>query len=195
MAEAVGILMDASLSSEALRREVRERLPELVPGFRVLAEDLLGDGGRIEWVAADARGGVVLVLLGDAGECAEAMVRALAQAAWVAPRIQDWVKLAPGLDLQPDVPVRSVVVCPSFAALTIAAATALGPDRLQLIACRPQRPAANGNLAFEPVPATDAARPPLPGVGSAPTPTPFRSGLTEHDLNLSREERRQFESR
>lgn len=113
----------------ALREAIRSSDPPLEP----FVEDVLGVASRIPVVARDPAGRVYVVLGAARGEDRERLTDALAQAAWLAPRLADWQKLAPELHLQPDCGVGAVLVCPGFDIHTQAAARALGAEKILLL--------------------------------------------------------------
>jgi hypothetical protein len=112
------------------------------------------------------------------------VTRGLAQKAWVEPRLRDWLQLAPHLGVRPEMGVRLLLLCPGFRAESRAAASALAPDAPELILYRCLRNGAS----------VDALLEPLDNAPAAPAPAaPFRTGLTDADLGISPEERREFE--
>ena len=181
------------LSRDAIRAAVLQANP-FEPPLRILAEDVLGADSRIDLVAADPSGHVVLVLIGDEGEDGALLTRGLAQRAWVRPRLADWLKLGPQLEIQAQAPVQVVLLCPSFSPETRVAAEDLGAGALQLYTCRNIRHAGGAIALVErisPLPARVANLP----IGE-PEPPPaarFRSGLSEEDLGLSAEEIHDFD--
>ncbi len=181
----------APLPRTELRAALRRNHAAIDPALRILAEDLLGAGSPIDLVAADAAGRVVLILIGDEGGDRELLTRGIAQRAWVMPRLRDWIQLAPSLGLQVEAPARLSLVCPAYAADTLAAATALGRDLVELFVYRCVQNGASSSVLVEQIGAAPAARQPA----SPPTPGQlprFRSGLTEQDLNLTPLEVRDF---
>jgi hypothetical protein len=180
-----------------LLEQLRGRLGHAVPGLRLLAEGLTGADAPIDFVALEPGGSVVLILVGDRGQDLELVGRGLAQRAWVAPRLGDWIQLAPNLGLRPDSEVRVLLICHSFTPETRVAVRAIGPDVMALAIFRCVE---NGSgfevlvehvAADEPAAGASALR---PGPRAAPAATaPFRTGLTDADLGLTPEERREFE--
>lgn len=167
----------------ALHRALRQRLPDLGLVLRVLAEDLLGAEAPIDWLALDPQGGVVLVLVGSDGDDLALVGRALAQKAWVEPRLRDWRQLAPRLGLEADAPVRLLLLAPSFSAASLAAAGSLGPVVAGLATYRCVRNGGSVEVLLEP-----AHRSPLRDE-APPIRSTFRSGLTDADLSLTPGER------
>lgn len=189
---------------------LRARLDDLKPPLRVLAESLRGAESPIDFVAADPSGQVVLVLVGGDGECLELLARGLAQKSWAEPRLRDWLQLAPNLGIRADQPCRVLLLCPEFRPETLAAARSLPPGSLALARYRCVRAGAQVHALVETVdnggadasegsgrrgesgresPPALAERRPSQG---APAP-PFRTGLTEDDLDLSPAEKAEFE--
>lgn len=196
-----------------LLRLLRYRLAEVVPGWRPLAEDVLGAETRIDFVGAEPDGRAVLVLVGGAGEDLELVARGLAHRAWLSPRVRDWLQLAPELPLRPEAGVRLVLLCPSFGPEAVAAATALGPGVCGLATLRFVRDGSGaaplvdplGSAAPAPAAAPDRRAPdPIPSPEPVPVPSPtpppampaaapFRTGLRDEDLDPTPEERAEFE--
>jgi hypothetical protein len=65
-----------------LLRQLRLRIGALAPGLRLLAEGLLGAGSRIDFVASEPDGQVVLVMVGEEGDDLALLARGLAQKTW-----------------------------------------------------------------------------------------------------------------
>ena len=171
-----------------LLRLVGARLAEPWPALRVIAEELLAAETAIDWVAADARGAAVAVLVGEAGRDVESVARALAHRAWLEPRLRAWVQLAAPGGLRPEAGVRALVLCPVFGAEAIAAASA-GGGAVSLGVYRCLRDGAGMHVLLEPVGrAPDAA-----GREPAALPEPFRTRLTDRDLGLPDDERSEVE--
>jgi hypothetical protein len=160
-----------------------------------VAEDLLADVSRIDVFGVGAEGQAVIALVGDRGDDLVLVARALAQREWLAPRVADWRKLAPGLGLHADARVCALVVCPEFGAEARAAARAVGPG-IGLLTWRHLRNGADADLLLEPVApfawtAEDAMA--EPGRREPGSTSVFRSGLSESDLGLSAAERAEFD--
>ena len=168
------------------------RLGEIVPGWQPLAQDLLGADAAIDLLGSDSGGRAVLVQVGEVGEDLELIGRALAQRAWVAPRIRDWMQLAPALPLRPEAGVLAVLLCPAFRPEAIAATCSLGSASLVLGTYRVFRDGSRLEPLLEPVgTVADIRRPAEPP--SQATPAPFRTGLTDEDLDLTHDEHAEFE--
>jgi hypothetical protein len=162
------------------------------PPLRVVASELMGAASTIDLLAVDAEGVVVLLIIGGGGKDLEMFTRALAQREWVQPRLSDWIQLAPGLQINADARIRVLLLCPSFQEETLMAARGPAGHDIELGLLRCIR---NGSQAavlvelLEPA----AADAPRPAHEESEERAPFRSGLTELDLNLSSGERREFE--
>ena len=179
---------DLALTSPPARpellRQLRLRLGDAAPGLRLVAEGLLGADSPIDFVGIDAEGRAVIILVGDPGADLELVTRGLAQRAWVERRLRDWLQLAPHLGVRPEMGVRLLLLCPGFRAESRAAASVLAPDAPELILYRCVRNGAGVDSLVEP----------LDNRPTAPTPAaPFRTGLTDADLGISPEERREFD--
>lgn len=165
---------------DELRRALRAALGRLGRPLRVLAEDVAGLEGAIDLVAADPAGRVVLVLVGDAGGDLELVAHGLAQRAWLAPRLGDWLKLAPELDIRPQEAIELLLLAPEFGARARAAARAADPEGISLARLRF---VADGQAPGRPL----LERLEAPGGGrrrSGPPPARsiFRTGLADADL-------------
>lgn len=193
------------------RAEARSALRGAVEGLgrplRVLAEDISGLDRALDLVCADPAGRVVLVLLGAEGEDLELVAEGLAQRAWLEPRLDDWRKLAPGLDVRPELGVGILLVAPDFGARARQAARAapgIGLARVRFVATAggdparetpvallerlesPHAPAAEARPGAAPPPGTDRTVPDR-ATSAAPHRRPaFRTGLSEADLRPAR---------
>jgi hypothetical protein len=116
-----------------LRRAIRHELRRLDPSIRVVAEDLLTETTTVDLVGRGARGELVAIRIGRGGDDDRLLTGLLADRAWLAPRLVDWCKLAPELDLDPDAGVRGLLVCPDFQRETCSAATLLPEQAIGLI--------------------------------------------------------------
>ena len=183
-------LCDAPHRRELLRL-LRASAAGLWPAQRVIAEDVLGAEAKIDWVALEPGGRACIVLVGEQGEDLELVARALAQRAWLGPRLRDWLQLAPRIGLRPEAGVRVLLFCPAFRSEALAAAGALGPDVLSLASYRCVRDAAGVSVLVEPIRSASGA---TEAIEAQPQPPePFRTGLSDLDLGLTPDERREFE--
>jgi hypothetical protein len=172
-----------------LLRQLRARLDRLVPGLRIVAEDVLGAEARIDFVGVEASGRTLLVIVGTADDDLALVARALAQRAWIEARLRDWLQLAPGLGLRPEAGVRVWLLAPRFDPESHAAARAAGGIGLGVYRC--VRNGAGGDVLIEAV--SEAEERPLPRTAARSAPARFRTGLDDAELGLTAEERREFE--
>ena len=186
----------------SLRRALRQALRRTSPDWRVVAEGFLAATSPIDLLAIGARGQLI-GLRAAASEPADGgarlLARALSDLAWLTPRVEDFHKLAPELGLRPLAPPCVALFAPDFDAEVLGAVThlssLLGPDRLALTRYRALRQQGQLTLLLEPVgkdtPQTAAAppddlplAPPRPSspLVDPPSPSAFRTGLTDADL-------------
>jgi len=166
----------------------------LEPNLRILAENVLGADTSIDFIAVDPDGRVVLVLIGEDGEDRGLLTQALAERAFVRPRLKDWLQLAPNLGVSATAPVVAHLLCPSFRPETRSAAADLGPEAVELFGLRCVQNGAEATVLLEPI--TPASRPAeqQAAVNTTPErPARFRSGLSAEDLGLTAQEIREFE--
>jgi hypothetical protein len=171
------------------RRALRDALGALIPGWRPLAENVLGADARIDWVGRDGEGRCVIVLVGRAGDDLALVAEGHAQRAWVAARVSDWAQLAPAAGLQPGAEVTALLLAPAFRPAAIAAAQASAGAGLVLAALRFVQNGSGVAPLLEPIGGGDPAE-----VDRA-SAAGFRSGLSAADLDLTPEERAEFEDR
>ncbi len=169
-----------------LIEQLRPRLGELVHGLHVIAEGLLGADSKIDFVGVEPTGRVVLILLGEPGEDLQLVGQALAQRAWVEPRVRDWIQMAPSIAARPGAGVRVLLLCPSFCTQTEAAVASLGDGVISLARYRCLRDGTDMHLLLEGEARTRPLQPSPPEMSALP---PFRTGLTDEDLGLTDEER------
>lgn len=175
-----------------LLRQLRLRLPEALPGLRLVAEGILGADSRIDFVGVDAEGRVALVLVGEREHGLVLLGRGIAQRAWVVDRLRDWLQLAPALGIRPEAGISLVLMAPGFDRETEAAARSLGKAAPQLAVYRCVRNGAGVEALLEPRDGQGAPAEAPPGPAAA-VAAPFRTGLTDADLGLSADERSEFE--
>jgi hypothetical protein len=173
-------LLPAHPERSELLRCLRSRLPKLADPLEIVAEQILGLESRIDFVAKDQRGQVVLVFLADRGSDLGLLADSLAQRSWMEPRVVDWLKLAPQLGLRPELGVRVLLLAPHLDPRTIAAARSVEGLEIDLGICRRVRNGAGIEILVG-----------VPGVPlRAPTPVAepaasrFRTGLREEDLGV-----------
>jgi hypothetical protein len=167
--------------AELLRR-VGECLAAGEDRLEIVADQILGLESRIDLLARDGAGQVVLVLLAGAGEDLLRLGDALAQRSWATPRVRDWAKLAPGLGLRADLGVRTLLLAPTFDARTLAAALSLGPELIELCSYRCDAGALGVSVSLARPLGHEAEGRERPS--TRPTST-FRTGLRPEDLAAS----------
>lgn len=128
--------MSRERGSARRHEPIARRLAQLPEPLEVLVEELLGLESRIDLLARDPRGQVVLVLLAEPGGDLARLTDALAQRAWSEARIGDWARLAPERGLRPDLGVRVLLLAPRFDPRTLAAAESLPAGRVELATYR-----------------------------------------------------------
>ena len=163
--------------------------------MRIVAESILAEDGYVDFVGIEPDGRVTLVLVGEAGEDLELVARGLAQRAWVERRLGDWLQLAPDLGARPEAGIRVLLLCPAFGSQSQGAAAARGPDAPELGIYRCFRNGAAIQILVESL-GSHSREPQRPhAVQAEPPAAPpvFRTGLTDSDLGLSRDERTELE--
>jgi hypothetical protein len=173
------------------RRALRDALATLIPGWRPLAENVLGADARIDWVGRDGQGRCTIALVGPAGGDLALVAEGLAQRAWVAARVGDWAQLAPDAGLQAGADVVAVLLAPQFRPAAIEAARAGGGTGLRLATLRFVE---NGTGIAPLIEAVGESGPQIE-VASRESAAGFRSGLSAAELDLSPDERAEFEER
>lgn len=162
-----------------LLRQLRSRLPKLPDPLEIVAEQILGLESRIDFVAKDRRGQVVLVFLADRGSGLGLLADSLAQRSWMEPRVADWVKIAPHLGLRPQLGVRILLLASHLDPRTVAAARSVDGPVIDLGICRP---VANAGTGIEIL--IDVPEAPQPSWvrASEPIASRFRTGLRAEDF-------------
>jgi hypothetical protein len=184
----------ARAERDLARECIRSQLPRLRGRPRVLAEGILGEGARIDFVAATGDGSLLVVLIGEKGRDLELVALGLAQRAWVAARLPDWLQLHPALPVRPGAEVESLLLCPDFRESARSAAASAGSG-LRLGVWRwvgdgPDRAAIVDEIGVQAP--ESAARPPGSAGAAGDADPPFRSGLTDEDLGLTPAEIREL---
>ena len=191
----------------SLRRALRLTLRRLAPGWRMIAEDFLGQSTPIDLLAIGEAGELICIRAqppSEDGARDEGGARLLAQGlsdlGWIAPRVADLRKLAPELGMSELAQPRCQLLAPRFDAEVVAAAdqvgSILGEGRLVLTRYRPARQQGQLALLLEPLDAgpstcSAATSPPravedldAPPLTNPPSPSAFRTGLREGDLRM-----------
>src|SRR5262245_58550085 len=92
----------SSPPADERRRALRDALGALVPGWRPLAENVLGADARIDWVGRDGDGRCVIAMVARAGDDLALVAEGLAQRSWVAGRVADCARAAPHAGVAPE---------------------------------------------------------------------------------------------
>lgn len=180
----------------SLRRAARHALRRLHPELRVIAEDFLATTTPIDLLAVGSSRELVCVRMTASeapDEDAMLLARSLSDQSWLAPRVQDLASLAPELGLDPAAEPRSLLLSPGFGADVRAALQRLPSGSVQLMRYRCLQRQGQLTLLLEP----DKPEPPMRAAGRSrktapsdasrrltdpPSPSAFRTGLTEADL-------------
>lgn len=197
----------------SLRRAIRHQLRRFDPTLRVIAEGFLAEASAIDLLAVGSEGEIISIRIGQGEDDAELLTRCLADLNWLRPRLADFLKLAPGLGLEPSAEPRAMLLCPEFSRETRAAVEnfptrsielatyhcfrqqgqlsvlleTVSPDRAQTAKWQ----LADSSLAttpsppHSPSPRLAESSQPLAGMPSASS---FRTGLTDADLHTEVEE-------
>ena len=128
--------------------------------LRIVAREIQGLDGSIDAVACDAAGTPVIVGFASPETELAQLGHLLAQRAWLAPRIRDWLQLNPELPLREARPPRLLLLGAELAPATVAAAA--GIEGLDLARVHGLRTAAGLVVALDPV-----------ASGAAPSPAPI----------------------
>lgn len=192
----------------SLQRALRQALRRAAPGWRVVAEGFLGLSTPIDLLAVGESGELICVrastgagdgALEEAGG-AGLLASAVADLGFLGPRIEGLSRLAPELGLSPLAPPRAHIFAPGFDPEVVAAAehlaTLLGDDRLGLSRFRALRQQGQLHLLLDPLKSGPAPRshgahrprveaePATPRLTDPPSPSAFRTGLTDADLRV-----------
>ena len=197
----------------SLRRAIRHRLRRFDPTIRVIAEGFLAEASTIDLLAVGGEGEIISIRIGRGGDDVALLTQSLADLTWLRPRLADFLKLAPGLGLEPSAEPRAMLFCPEFARETRAAVENLPARSIELATYHCLRQQGQLSVLLE----TTSASPRQTGEPkrtdrslSAPlahpfTPPPrpttpsqqptdrldssnFRTGLTDADLHIEVEE-------
>jgi hypothetical protein len=120
----------------SLRRALRHGLRRDAPELRVIAEDFLAESTAIDLLAVGVEGNLVSIRIGAESDESKLFTQALADIAWLRPRLLDLLKLAPGIGLEAAADPRAMIFCPHFASETRLAAESLGGTSLELFEYR-----------------------------------------------------------
>jgi hypothetical protein len=173
-------MADADAARCALRRALAPRLAQLGTPLELIAEDVLGEeDGVIDWVAAGPDGRAIVVLIADGTGDASLLEAGLVQRAWVAARVSDWRKLAPGLSLRAELAPRVLLVARDFARSTRIAAREAGAE---IWLARWQAAPGTGHVEVVRVDAERVAIRTIVQPAPRRATAPFRTGLRDADF-------------
>jgi hypothetical protein len=144
-----------------------------------LVEQVAGLDADIDLVARDGRGRAVAVRLAAAGEDLAALGDLLAQCDWLRPRLRDWLKLNPGLGVQPELGVRGLLLAAEFDPRTLAAARSMSADEMSLARVGAFEWQGGLQLALEPLPLGRRAAPAAPPGPSLAPPAPLAEPIAD----------------
>lgn len=197
----------------SLRRAIRHRLRRFDPSIRVIAEGFLAEASAIDLLAVGHEGELISIRIGRGGDDVVLLTQSLADLTWLRPRLADFLKLAPGLGLEPSAEPRAMLFCPEFARETCAAVENFPARSIELATYRCLRQHGQLSVLLETRspshqqtdqrPATDTHLPdrisqrdtPTPTLSESspqrvdpPSPSSFRTGLSDADLRIAVEE-------
>ncbi len=192
-----------------LRRAIRHRLKRFDPTIRVIAEGFLAEASAIDLLAVGGEGEMITIRIGRGGDDVALLTQSLADLTWLRPRLADFLKLAPGLGLEPSALPRAMLFCPDFARETRAAVENFPAHSIELLSyhCLRQqgqlsvlleswnssrkacavRPASDEHPPDRPArpdPAEKVHPKPSPRPSDPPNPSNFRTGLRDADLRI-----------
>lgn len=116
----------------SLRRALREAIEATLPEIRVVAEGFLAEVSPIDLLAVGGQGELISIRIAEPDGDAVALTRALADLSWLRPRQVDFLKLAPGLGIEPSAEPRALLVARDFGRETLAAADNFPAETVQL---------------------------------------------------------------
>ena len=182
----------------SLRRAIRHQLRRVDPTLRVAAESFLAEASQIDLLAVGPEGEMISIRIGHDEDDAALLTRSLADLSWLRPRLADFLKLAPGLGIEPSAEARAMLFCPRFSFETRAAVENFPPRSIELLTYHCFRQQGQLAVLFESsassglrLPNRDAgedrprqtpAAPSRPPLAAAPSPSSFRTGLSDADL-------------
>lgn len=188
----------------SLRRAIRHRLRRFDPTIRVVAEGFLAEVSSIDLLAVGVEGEIISIRIGRGGDDLALLTQCLADLTWLRPRLADFLKLTPGLGLEPSAEPRAMLFCPQFARETRAAVENFPARTIELATyhCLQQQgqlsvllerePQRIGPSLTAPPSNLDTASPrPLrrsPRRANLPSSSNFRTGLGDADLHIEVEE-------
>ena len=189
----------------SLRRAIRHEMRRVDPTIRVVAENFLAESSPIDLLAVGAEGEMISLRISSNEDEMALLTRALADLTWLRPRLADFLKLAPGLGIEPSAEPRAILFATNFNAEIHSAVKNFPARSIELLTYHCFRQQGQLSVLFENAMAAgnrrsqDAGREtprstvigpdrrePLAG---SPSPSSFRTGLTEADLRDDADDR------
>jgi len=113
--------LDGRSDSARTRRTLREVIGSAIPELRVVAEGFLMEVSQTDLLAVGGEGELVTIRIAEPGGDAAVLTRVLADLSWLRPRRADFLKLAPGLGIEPAAEPRALIVAREFGRETLSA--------------------------------------------------------------------------
>jgi hypothetical protein len=193
----------------SLRRAIRHQLRRFDPTIRVVAEAFLAEASPIDLLAVGGEGEVISIRISQDDEDARLLTQSLADLSWLRPRLGDFLKLAPGLGIEPSAEPRALLFATRFAAETRAAVENFPSRSIELLTYHcfrqqgqltvlfeswapPQAHSSNPNIGEVRISEQPGAKSPS-RLGGTPSPSSFRTGLTNADLSSNLEEEKHLD--
>ena len=193
----------------SLRRAIRHQLRRFDPTIRVVAETFLAEASPIDLLAVGGEGEIISIRIGQEGDDPTLLTQSLADLSWLRPRLGDFLKLAPGLGIEPSAEPRAMLFCTNFTNETRAAVENFPPRSIELLTYHCFRQQGQLAVLFESwappqthSSALDASEQRAPGrrsaernppLAGAPSPSSFRTGLRDADLCSDVEEEKSLD--
>lgn len=193
----------------SLRRAIRHQLRRFDPTIRVVAEAFLAEVSPIDLLAVGGEGEIISIRIGPDGDDPTLLTQSLADLTWLRPRLGDFLKLAPGLGIEPSAEPRAMLFSTNFGSETRAAVENFPSRSIELLTYQCFRQQGQLAVLFESwTPPQTHSRdrdsrghqtaerrstkrhPPL---ADAPSPSTFRTGLRDADLCSEIEEEKSLD--
>jgi hypothetical protein len=163
-----------------LRRAIRHRLKRFDPTIRVIAEGFLAEASAIDLLAVGGEGEMITIRIGRGGDDVALLTQSLADLTWLRPRLADFLKLAPGLGLEPSALPRAMLFCPDFARETRAAVENFPARSVELLSYHCLRQQGQLSVLLESWNSSRESCAARPASDEHPPDRPARPGPTEH---------------
>lgn len=156
-----------------LRRALRAAIESAMPALRIVAEGFLTETSQTDLLAVGGDGEIVSIRIAEPGGDAAVLTRVLADLSWLRPRREDFLKLAPGLGIEPSAEPRALVLARDFGRETLAAVDNFPATTVSLWRWQGIEASERPRLWIEPVAPELTAMARVSGTRSAPaTPAP-----------------------